>query len=379
MSTQEGKIAQQSTYDKFARNLDSETIPSLDALRSSIPEALFKPSTMLSIFYYVKDMTIISGLYFLLYYYNQIFEQYYILYPIIWFVLGTYFWALFVVGHDCGHRSFSNSLLICDIFGHLSHSLILVPFHPWRLSHAHHHRHTGDVDQDESFVALTESRYRELLFYSKFIRYYSYWFCGYIVYLIFGMPNTVHSHFLPVSDTFYPTFKAKLESGFSVLCVLLVASMLGRFAYFYGFIWLCKVYLIPYLVFNAWIAIVTHLHHTHPDVPWYRGEEWNFVKGALSTVDRNYGLVEDIHHNIGTHVVHHLFSRIPHYNLKEANSHLAPVLGDHYRKTTEPTLSAMYTAFLHCRFVPEIGNVLYHVPDWREVITKPQKADQSNA
>jgi omega-3 fatty acid desaturase (delta-15 desaturase) len=51
------------------------------------------------------------------------------------------------------------------------------------------------------------------------------------------------------------------------------------------------------------------------------------VKGALSTVDRHYGIIEDIHHNIGTHVVHHLFSNIPHYNIVEATKYIKPLLG----------------------------------------------------
>jgi hypothetical protein len=49
---------------------------------------------------------------------------------------GTLFWSLFVVGHDCGHGSFARSKRVNNWVGHLTHSLILVPFHPWRISHA---------------------------------------------------------------------------------------------------------------------------------------------------------------------------------------------------------------------------------------------------
>lgn len=42
------------------------------------------------------------------------------------------------------------------------------------------------------------------------------------------------------------------------------------------------------------------------------------MRGGLSTIDRDYGIFNDIHHDIGTHVVHHLFPQMPHYNLKEA-------------------------------------------------------------
>ena len=42
------------------------------------------------------------------------------------------------------------------------------------------------------------------------------------------------------------------------------------------------------------------------------------MRGGLSTIDRDYGMFNKIHHDIGTHVVHHLFPQIPHYHLTEA-------------------------------------------------------------
>lgn len=51
------------------------------------------------------------------------------------------------------------------------------------------------------------------------------------------------------------------------------------------------------------------------DVPWYADSEWNNVKGQLSTVDRHYGLAHSVIHSIGTHQIHHLFTKVPHYHL----------------------------------------------------------------
>ena len=51
------------------------------------------------------------------------------------------------------------------------------------------------------------------------------------------------------------------------------------------------------------------------DVPWYADSEWNNVKGQLSTVDRHYGHVHSVIHSIGTHQIHHLFTKVPHYHL----------------------------------------------------------------
>lgn len=47
-------------------------------------------------------------------------------------------------------------------------------------------------------------------------------------------------------------------------------------------------------------------------------QEWSYLRGGLTTVDRDYGLFNKIHHDIGTHVIHHLFPQIPHYHLVEA-------------------------------------------------------------
>ncbi|CAK88720.1 unnamed protein product (macronuclear) [Paramecium tetraurelia] len=47
-------------------------------------------------------------------------------------------------------------------------------------------------------------------------------------------------------------------------------------------------------------------------------ERWTWLKGALCTIDRNYPLwIDDLHFEIGTtHVVHHVFSELPHYNTR---------------------------------------------------------------
>lgn len=57
------------------------------------------------------------------------------------------------------------------------------------------------------------------------------------------------------------------------------------------------------------LVAITYLHHTHIEVPHYDGENWTFVKGALATVDREFGFTGKhlFHGIIEFHVVHHLF------------------------------------------------------------------------
>jgi hypothetical protein len=53
------------------------------------------------------------------------------MWPLYWTAQGTMFWALFVLGHDCGHGSFSNNSNLNSVVGHILHSSILVPYHGW--------------------------------------------------------------------------------------------------------------------------------------------------------------------------------------------------------------------------------------------------------
>ena len=79
--------------------------------------------------------------------------------------------------------------------------------------------------------------------------------------------------------------------------------------------------------------MITYLHHTTPDLPHYRGKEWNFQRGAAATVDRPFlgwqgrFFLHDVAH---FHVVHHvraLFFAYPIYCREvDANSRSSLVL-----------------------------------------------------
>ena len=75
------------------------------------------------------------------------------------------------------------------------------------------------------------------------------------------------------------------------------------------------MYLVPYLMVNAWLVMITMLQHTHPALPHYNIDSWDWLRGALATCDRSYGFLDHFHHHIAdTHILHHLFSTIPHYH-----------------------------------------------------------------
>lgn len=81
----------------------------------------------------------------------------------------------------------------------------------------------------------------------------------------------------------------------SFLHLQIIASDLGIAAALYGlyyagltwgWAWLVKSYVIPYIIVNFWLVTITYLQHTHPNLPHYEDEEWDWLRGALATVDR---------------------------------------------------------------------------------------------
>ena len=64
--------------------------------------------------------------------------------------------------------------------------------------------------------------------------------------------------------------------------------------------WLVPVFwfVIPWMQVNAWLVLITYLQHTDPVVPHYSNNEWDFLKGALATIDRDWGFLNVLFHHM---------------------------------------------------------------------------------
>ncbi|KAK1568626.1 hypothetical protein Q3G72_026899 [Acer saccharum] len=63
--------------------------------------------------------------------------------PLAWAWTGTAVTGLFVIGHDCAHKSFSKNKLVEDIGGTLAFLPLIYPYEPWRFKHDKHHAKTN--------------------------------------------------------------------------------------------------------------------------------------------------------------------------------------------------------------------------------------------
>ena len=118
------------------------------------------------------------------------------------------------------------------------------------------------------------------------------------------------SHFHP-NRLFRAKYHGQPQNLFVLLSdagLLVMVFLLVCFSNHFGFGCMVRVYFIPYLVVNFWLVLITELQHSDIKLPHYSGKEWNYLRGALATVDRDYGILNAVFHHIGdTHVCHHLY------------------------------------------------------------------------
>jgi len=300
----------------------------LAKLREIIPKQAFEKSLTKSFFYMFFDMSMWLVLTFAM---SELCDTEMwnkmglvlqtIVALVYWNLTGFFLWCMFVVGHDCGHGTFSNSELLNDVCGHILHGCLMVPFYPWQLSHRRHHMYHNHVDKDYSFPWYTEDNLKinkvNALFNRNRFVMLPLPFIGWAMYLI-GFPDG--SHFLPIPfqklwaetekiDYFKCLFSTMTVLAFAATVGYFNSFSLGKIAFYYGASW---------IGFSWWLTTVTYLQHHGPETTSYKEGEWKFVDAAFETVDRKFGYgIDNLHHNITDgHVVHHLFfTKIPHYNL----------------------------------------------------------------
>ncbi|KAG2153024.1 fatty acid desaturase-domain-containing protein [Suillus bovinus] len=403
-------------------------------LLSAIPARCFKRSALRSSLYIVYDLVVISGIYKAATYLDTLISPEHIslphplLYPAarlsLWagysFWTGLFATGLWVIAHECGHQAFSESKSINNSVGWILHSALGVPYHSWRITHAKHHASTGHMTQDQVFVPKTRSQLglpafdptkedilgssvsdevmkelREALGDSPIgamIGAATYLLGGWPAYLIRNASGQKRypkgtNHFNPDAVMFAPHQRESII--LSDIGIVLWLAGVGGSIYTYGFWTVFRLYLVPYLWVNHWLVLITFLQHTDPILPHYRASEFTFPRGALSTLDRNLlGGCGSIMGWIGahathgiseTHVLHHVSSKIPHYNAWEASDALRRRLEQAGIKLEGAPggWGEVYRVFKECKFVEDEGNILFYKNASGLAATRPAFTDGS--
>ncbi|KAM3143396.1 hypothetical protein pb186bvf_004457 [Paramecium bursaria] len=308
----------------------------LAEIRKAIPPHLFKKSEsrfLVSVFQSISMTAVLTYLA-----YNYIPFSLWAL-P-IWVayaaLTGTVATGLWVLGHECGHGSFSQNKLLNDILGYILHTILLVPYFSWQHSHGVHHSKTNHLTEGEthnpvimdSKMGRFYTRLRDIIGPESFaaIQIFNIAVLGWPLYLLTGVTGGsargFTSHFIVPNQLFPPRLLFKVcLSNVGLMFIIYLLYLWGQQR---GFGEVFALYLGPYLVVNAWLTIITFLQHTDQNVPHYDEKAWTWLRGAVCTIDRNYPLwIDALQYEIGTtHVVHHIFSELPHYNAREANHYV---------------------------------------------------------
>ena len=138
-------------------------IASADLVRA-IPPACFERRPWLALPGIASSVTVA-----ILVYGALILNPFWWLLPPLWFVAGTTAWGFYVIGHDCGHGSFSRSRRLNYFVGHLMLTPFLYPFHSWRLLHNRHHANTNSLENDIDWRPLPTGVYRKLPWFQRIV------------------------------------------------------------------------------------------------------------------------------------------------------------------------------------------------------------------
>nr|XP_043635244.1 delta(12) fatty acid desaturase DES8.11-like [Erigeron canadensis] len=283
----------------------------------------------------------------------------YLAWPIYWFCQSCVYIGLWTIGHDLGHDSFSEYNWLNNTLGFFLHSFLLSPYFSFKYSHRSHHAHTGSIEYDLVWVPKRKSDalFSEVLnnpvgnFFLMCLRL----LIGVPLYYTFNLNgrkyNTFASHFYPKSPMFNDSERKLVwltDAGLVITCYAFYKVVTAN-----GTSWFFCIYGIPWMIMNAQFALITMMNHFHPALAHYDSKEWDWLRGALSTVDRDFGrILNNVYHdNPCGHVVHHLFSKIPHYHLVEATKAIKPVLGDYYKYDDTAILKAFWRESMNCIYV----------------------------
>ncbi|XP_031267314.1 delta(12)-acyl-lipid-desaturase-like [Pistacia vera] len=339
----------------------------LSQIKKAIPPHCFQRSLVQSFSYVVYDLILVSLFYYIAsnYFLLLSYPLPYLAWPVYWIFQGCVLTGVWVIAHECGHHAFSDYQWVDDTVGLILHSALLVPYFSWKYSHRRHHSNTGSLERDEVFVPKTKSKTSWFAKYlnnppGRALTLLVTLTLGWPLYLTFNVSGRPYDRFACHFDPHGPIYsdRERIQIYISDSGIFTAIYVLYRVAMAKGVAWLVCIYGVPLLIVNGFLVLITYLQHTHPALPHYDSSEWDWLRGALATADRDYGVLNKVFHNItDTHVAHHLFSTMPHYHAMEATKAIKPILGEYYQFDGTPFYKAMWREAKECLYVePDEGS-----------------------
>ncbi len=231
---------------------------------------------------------------------------------------------IFILQHDCGHRSFFKSKRMNDWTGRALSLLTATPYDFWRRSHNVHHAVSGDLTR-RGLGGIDTITTREYLALPKDKQFKYRLYRNPFLMLVIGTPfYMILAQRFPFNQSlnFYEGYKTLpfssiWKSVFMTDIALLV--FYGGLSLLFGFYNVLAI-MLPILIVASWIGgWLFYIQHQFEDSYWEEHENWNIQEAAL-TGSSYYELPKILQWfsgNIGFHHIHHLCNQIPNYKLQE--------------------------------------------------------------
>jgi fatty acid desaturase len=261
-----------------------------------------------------------------------------------------------VIAHECGHGGFTDSRLLNDTVGFFLHSSLITPYFSWAITHAKHHHYTNHMTMGETWVPSTADPAKASVRRAKTVAgtikrltiiatfgWYAYLFTN----ATGAKQNKGQSHFDPHAKALFKKKDANYVR-LSTFGAVAACAAVGYAILTFGWVEVLRTYIIPQMSANFYLTAITFMQHTDKDVPHFNDDEWTWLRGALSTIDRSMGPFVDgkLHHICDSHVVHHIFSEMPFYGAREATPYVKAHLGKYYKaKIAKPVLGFRYLGY----------------------------------
>lgn len=246
--------------------------------------------------------------------------------------------ALFVIGHDAAHNSFTPYVWLNRLLGRL---VLLPTWHPytsWAYAHnTLHHGGTNLRGKHPDFVPFTKEEYDQLprwrqllekLYRSPLGAGPSYLISFYFGYILFPTKERRP----PRSRQF--EWDRLLVFGFFALQVLgmylLARKTPGLFLPPLAYAFFDVI--LSWFIWIQFMGFVSYIQHTHPQLAWYDDpQEWSFYHVQLKSsthVVFPYP-IERLLNNIMDHAAHHIDPAIPLYHLPQSQRLLEESCEEH--------------------------------------------------
>lgn len=239
---------------------------------------------------------------------------YWLTFPLLVLAAGLQM-RLFIIFHDCGHKSFYKSSAANNFWGKVLGVITFTAYKAWSNEHAKHHatcsnldkRGTGDVWTMTAAEYVSSSPFTKLLYRITRNSFFLFFLAPFF---LFSVAHRFTSKNFTVGE--------RRSVHFTNIAIL---GMIIGLIYVMGI----KAYLLIHLPLLLIVSIagvwLFYFQHQYEGVYWARNDKWDYVKAAMegSSFYKLPKFFQWFTGNIGFHHIHHLSSRIPNYFLEKCH------------------------------------------------------------